>query len=308
VPVDKGGTGSNTVAGARANIGAASASDLSALSSTVGAKPDYATEMPMSSSDSTKVSAAIATIDNKIGSTTLPTTAQTLTGAIDEHESDISSLSSKFIYLGTMSGETIEEGVKAACLAYKALNFYDTPCPVRFAWGDNYVGVMCVTVNWVKFHFSSTNDIIYGDYHYNTDVLTLYSLNSNTSQKRDVINTITSDTYIMDLLPGTYNVNVSADTVTNGFVPERWGTLTISQSSVAYCSCIFISTYNTIFFRIYNSSNKTWYGAWQELTLNSKFPNIAEIKIVWDSTINKPTLEVKGNDGHKHKFIGETIS
>jgi len=42
-------------------------------------------------------SQAMQQVNNKIGSTALPTTAQTLTGAIAEHESDLATLNSKFV-------------------------------------------------------------------------------------------------------------------------------------------------------------------------------------------------------------------
>jgi hypothetical protein len=54
-----------------------------------------ANDMPMSSSDSTKTKTAIDTINTTLGSTTMGTTATTVTGAIAEHESDISTLNSK---------------------------------------------------------------------------------------------------------------------------------------------------------------------------------------------------------------------
>lgn len=46
----------------------------------------------------TSANSSISSINSKIGSVTLPTTAQTLTGAIAEHESDITALNGKFAY------------------------------------------------------------------------------------------------------------------------------------------------------------------------------------------------------------------
>lgn len=42
-------------------------------------------------------SQAMQQVNNKIGSTALPTTAQTLTGAIAEHEADLTALNGKFV-------------------------------------------------------------------------------------------------------------------------------------------------------------------------------------------------------------------
>ena len=93
--------------------------------------------------------------------------------------------------------------------------------------------------------------------------------NSLNSQRGGIGTDITSDTFIMGLMPGTYNVNAPATAVTNGYIPERWGTLTVNKSGENYNSCIFISTSNKTYFRAYNSSNSTWYGAWQEIALKS---------------------------------------
>lgn len=46
----------------------------------------------------------ITDIENEIGDTALPTTAQTLSGAIAEHENDISELNSKFVNAVTVTG------------------------------------------------------------------------------------------------------------------------------------------------------------------------------------------------------------
>ena len=46
----------------------------------------------------TSANSSILSINSKIGTTTLPTTAQTLTGAIAEHESDITALNGKLEY------------------------------------------------------------------------------------------------------------------------------------------------------------------------------------------------------------------
>lgn len=63
----------------------------------------------------TSANSSISSINTKIGSVTLPTTAQTLTGAIAEHESDISALNGKiagfagtgYISIGSASGFNI---------------------------------------------------------------------------------------------------------------------------------------------------------------------------------------------------------
>lgn len=50
----------------------------------------------------TSANSSISSINTKIGSVTLPTTAQTLTGAIAEHESDITALNGKLSSIGTI--------------------------------------------------------------------------------------------------------------------------------------------------------------------------------------------------------------
>lgn len=73
-------------------LGVSWSSDKVTLSNTMTAD-----DMPMSSSDATTAKSAIDTINTKLGSTTMGTTATTVTGAIAEHESDISTLNSNIV-------------------------------------------------------------------------------------------------------------------------------------------------------------------------------------------------------------------
>ena len=70
-------------------LGVSWSSDKVTLSNTMTAD-----DMPMSSSDATTAKSAIDTINTTLGSTTMGTTATTVTGAIAEHENDISTLNS----------------------------------------------------------------------------------------------------------------------------------------------------------------------------------------------------------------------
>ncbi len=81
----------------------------------------------------------ITGVNNKIGSTTLPTTAQTLTGAIDEHESDISALNSKFVrevLLTSSSTWTTEEHEYA--LAHPVTDYLLVS--IQMSWGTKPIG------------------------------------------------------------------------------------------------------------------------------------------------------------------------
>ena len=88
-------------------LGVSWSSDKVTLSNTMTAD-----DMPMSSSDATTAKSAIDTINTKLGSTTMGTTATTITGAIAEHENDISTLNSNLSKIGTIytdSGDTTIE-------------------------------------------------------------------------------------------------------------------------------------------------------------------------------------------------------
>lgn len=95
-------------AGTNEKIGVSWNNNVVTLSNTMTAN-----DMPMSSSDATTAKSAIDTINTKLGSTTMGTTATTVTGAIAEHESDISTLNGKIanlVSLGVIYGrETTEE-------------------------------------------------------------------------------------------------------------------------------------------------------------------------------------------------------
>lgn len=89
-------------------LGVSWSSDKVTLSNTMTAD-----DMPMSSSDATTAKSAIDTINTKLGSTTMGTTATTVTGAIAEHESDISTLNSncqKKITIATQTNLEITNG------------------------------------------------------------------------------------------------------------------------------------------------------------------------------------------------------
>lgn len=73
----------------------------------------------------TSANSSISSINTKIGSVTLPTTAQTLTGAIAEHESDITALNGKFVVEAkTVSVTNINAGSTEWCSASVAKSGY----------------------------------------------------------------------------------------------------------------------------------------------------------------------------------------
>lgn len=92
---------------------------------------DYDTTMITRGTGSAE--SALAAIESGIGTTTLPTTAQTLTGAIAEHESDISALNGNLANL--MGYKTVEVGtVTIMSAGYLSLSNYRpaTPTGYRF--------------------------------------------------------------------------------------------------------------------------------------------------------------------------------
>ena len=94
----------------------------------------------------------------------------------------------------------------------------------------------------------------------------------NIDPKRGDLNTISSDTTIIGLDAGTYQVVLSSGTpVTNGYIPAQYGTLIVNDSGKNYKSYMFVTTGNAVYSRICHKGNSTWYTAWQELVRKNDF-------------------------------------
>ena len=88
----------------------------------------------------------------------------------------------------------------------------------------------------------------------------------------------------MDLLPGTYQ-NILGFGVMP-YLPSGYGVLVVNDSGIAYKSYFYTSTDNITWYRICHKNDRTWYGAWQELALNSK--------MIWDYSTNVITANEEG--------------
>lgn len=80
----------------------------------------------------TNANSSISSINTKIGSVTLPTTAQTLTGAIAEHESDITALNGKIAGLIVYKTATIPN-ITLLSGGYYAINSYLPAAPTGYS-------------------------------------------------------------------------------------------------------------------------------------------------------------------------------
>lgn len=91
-------------------------------------------------------SSSVATINAKIGSTALPTTAQTLTGAIAEHESDITTLNSNLALksgnISVTSGWTVQNGNNWCRKSGHVAEFYLEVTGGTLASGWNNLGTL----------------------------------------------------------------------------------------------------------------------------------------------------------------------
>jgi hypothetical protein len=105
--------------------------------------------------DTTKISrgtgtaeTALASIENSIGSTALPTTAQTLTGAIAEHESDISTLNSNFSSnIGLYNPDTDNLSTSFNIISFRSVSYNNNTS----AFGTSTDGgVLCKKAGVVK--------------------------------------------------------------------------------------------------------------------------------------------------------------
>ena len=109
----------------------------------------------------------IAGISNTIGNTAMGTTAQTITGAIAEHEQDISGLNSKIVKRATFSGTTdvngnvlLYSGTDRIVLSvYSGTGYNHVPFVYRSAW---YARVIRTNAEGSVY----TNTETYGSYAY----------------------------------------------------------------------------------------------------------------------------------------------
>lgn len=91
---------------------------------------------------------------------------------------------------------------------------------------------------------------------------------------RTVINSLSSDTAIIGFNPGTYQVVMSSATT---YLPSMYGTLTVMDSGNAYKCFLFVSTYNTMYYRVCHKNDGTWYSGWVEVATTSKITAFAAI-------------------------------
>lgn len=100
-------------AGTNEKIGVSWSDNKVTLSNTMTAD-----DMPMSSSDATTAKGAIDTINTKLGSIAMGTTATTITGAIAEHESDIGALNSNIIDHGRIELSSLSKSTVVGSTTY----------------------------------------------------------------------------------------------------------------------------------------------------------------------------------------------
>lgn len=108
-----------------------------------------------------KVTANGLNINDKIGSTAIPTTAQTLTGAIAEHESDITALNGKF---STIIGyKTVDVGsVTILADGYLGLNSYRPATPTGYQFMFALVNVWSTTTSKTAFNITASGTWLIG--------------------------------------------------------------------------------------------------------------------------------------------------
>ena len=120
------------------------------------------------------------------------------------------------------------------------------------------------------------------------------ALNSNSMMKHGIVNSIASDTAILNYDPGTYQIALSASST---YVPDRYGTLTVLDSGDVYKSFIFVKTAtNTMYNRVGHKTNGTWYGDWNEVATTSKLPSIVTGRSFSVTTNNKGMASVESEN------------
>lgn len=103
--------------------------------------------------------------------------------------------------------------------------------------------------------FSYTANIYNGSYIFTWQTI---------DQRRNNLTSIASDTTILGLEPGAYQINLSA---ASNYIPERYGTLVIDKSAVTYGVATFISTDGHLYVRHMNGSS-AWHGPWTQPRLH----------------------------------------
>lgn len=97
--------------------------------------------------------------------------------------------------------------------------------------------------------FSYTANIYNGSYIFTWQTI---------DPRRNNLTSIASDTTILGLEPGAYQINLSA---ASNYIPDRYGTLVIDKSAVTYGVATFVATSGIVYTRHMNGAN-AWHGAW----------------------------------------------
>lgn len=89
----------------------------------------------------------------------------------------------------------------------------------------------------------------------------------NAFQARPRLTSIASDTELLGYNTGVYHCSVTEGTVTNKYLPTRYGVLLVFKSIYRYHAYIYMSTdTKLLYYRVGNSDNQSWYFGWKQLT------------------------------------------
>ena len=74
-----------------------------------------------------------------------------------------------------------------------------------------------------------------------------------------------SDTALISKPSGFYMLGASAEDLSAGYIPNRYGTLLVQRTGENYMSAMLLTTNGKAYFRVGNASNNTWYTNWIQL-------------------------------------------
>ena len=83
--------------------------------------------------------------------------------------------------------------------------------------------------------------------------------------KKPNITSLTSDTEILTLNNGAYQIALTSD---SQYIPTRWGTLVINFSGSSYGVAIYVSTAGDVWTR-HKKNNNEWHNSWTQLAVGT---------------------------------------
>lgn len=140
-----------------------------------------------------------------------------------------------------------------------------------------------VSIGYLQLNF---NDI-YNDNKWDGTNTSLKDAINNAFLSRSTINSISSDTTIIDYKSGTRTIALSGSQT---YIPNsNWGVLLSARSGNEYGASIFMTTSGQLSYRVCQQANKTWYYDWKTVQNEWTLINVYDCNSSTNSTISIPS-------------------